>query len=89
MRIIGMLLFAIIIGPIIGALARLILPGKQQISFLRTWGLGTAGAFVGGVIALILGVDDTGGIDWIQWGLQILCAAVFIGALAGTSLVRK
>ncbi|MFC9895113.1 GlsB/YeaQ/YmgE family stress response membrane protein [Nocardia sp. NPDC127579] len=89
MRIFGMLLFAILIGPIIGALARLVLPGKQDISFLKTWGLGSLGAFIGGIIALIFGWDSTGGIDWLQWILQVACAAALIGAAGRTSLVRR
>ena len=89
MRIFGMLLFAILIGPFIGALARLILPGKQNISFFKTWGLGTLGAFIGGIVALILGLDSTSGIDWAQWILQIVCAAILIAAVSRSSLVRR
>ncbi|MEV0251047.1 GlsB/YeaQ/YmgE family stress response membrane protein [Nocardia sp. NPDC050712] len=89
MRILGMLLFAILIGPFVGALARLILPGKQEISFFKTWGLGTLGAFLGGIVALVLGLDSTSGIDWAQWILQIICAAILIAAASRSSFVRR
>jgi uncharacterized membrane protein YeaQ/YmgE (transglycosylase-associated protein family) len=61
----------IIAGLIIGALARLLMPGKQKIGLLWTLGLGLAGSVIGGTIANALG---TGSI----WELNVLgfCAAV-------------
>jgi uncharacterized membrane protein YeaQ/YmgE (transglycosylase-associated protein family) len=61
----------IVAGLIIGALARLLLPGKQKIGLLWTLGLGLLGSVIGGTIANALG---TGSI----WELNILgfCAAV-------------
>ncbi len=47
---VGAVLSAIVIGAIIGALARLVLPGRQDIGVLRTVGLGWLGSFVGGLI---------------------------------------
>ena len=49
----------IVVGLIIGALARLLKPGKQSMSILATMLLGVAGALIGGLIAGLLG---TGGI---------------------------
>lgn len=49
-HIIGML----IIGLIAGALARLILPGKDPMGLLMTIVLGIVGSFVGGFIASLL-----------------------------------
>jgi uncharacterized membrane protein YeaQ/YmgE (transglycosylase-associated protein family) len=61
----------IVAGLIIGALARLLLPGKQKIGLLWTLGLGLAGSVIGGTIANALG---TGSI----WELNVLgfCVAV-------------
>jgi uncharacterized membrane protein YeaQ/YmgE (transglycosylase-associated protein family) len=61
----------IVAGLIIGALARLLLPGKQKIGLLWTLGLGLAGSLIGGTIANALG---TGSI----WELNVLgfCVAV-------------
>ncbi|TFV85768.1 GlsB/YeaQ/YmgE family stress response membrane protein [Blastococcus sp. CT_GayMR16] len=40
----------IVVGLIIGALARLIKPGRQRLSILATLLLGVVGAIIGGVI---------------------------------------
>lgn len=72
--IIGGLIAGIIIGP----LARLVLPGKQNISLGMTIVVGAVGAIVGGFIAQALGVGDTDGIDWIKLFIQVGVAAVAI-----------
>ena len=69
---------AIIFGAIIGALARLIMPGKQNISVLWTIVLGMVGAVVGRIVAGFFGVAVTPGIDWIRWGLSIVAAMIAI-----------
>ncbi len=48
----------IVAGLIIGALARLLLPGKQKIGLLWTLGLGLAGSVIGGTIANVIGTGD-------------------------------
>jgi uncharacterized membrane protein YeaQ/YmgE (transglycosylase-associated protein family) len=45
------LLFLAFWGLVVGALARLALPGPDPMGILATIGLGLAGSFVGGVIA--------------------------------------
>lgn len=42
------------IGLVIGALARISLPGKDPMSILQTIALGVAGAFIGGMISYAL-----------------------------------
>lgn len=73
--IIGSLFAGIIIGP----LARLVMPGKQDIGILATIVAGAVGAFIGGALANILGVGETDGIDWIKHGLQVVAGAVAVG----------
>ncbi|WP_233529033.1 GlsB/YeaQ/YmgE family stress response membrane protein [Antrihabitans stalagmiti] len=76
---IGTIIGAIILGAIIGVLARLVLPGKQNISIPITIGLGVVGAFAGSFIfSAISGKDDTKGIDWIALILGVIVAAVLI-----------
>ena len=53
-NIIGLL----IVGLIIGALARLLLPGRQKIGLALTLVLGVVGALIGGVIASAIGTGD-------------------------------
>lgn len=69
--IIGALFAGIIIGP----LARLVLPGKQDISLGMTILVGAVGALIGGLIAQGLGVDSTSGIDWIKHAIQVAVGA--------------
>ena len=66
----------IIFGAIIGALARLIMPGKQNISVLWTIVLGTVGVFIGGLIANSLGIANTSSGEVIKWGLAIVIAII-------------
>jgi uncharacterized membrane protein YeaQ/YmgE (transglycosylase-associated protein family) len=48
--VIVQILGLIVVGLIIGALARLIKPGRQRLSILATLLLGVVGAIIGGVI---------------------------------------
>ena len=48
----------IVAGLIIGALARLLMPGKQKIGLLWTLGLGLAGSVIGGTIANAIGTGE-------------------------------
>ena len=73
---------AIIIGAIIGALGRLVLPGRQPIGILLTIGVGIVAAIIGTAIAQEVGVATTDGVDWIELVFQIALAAVGVGAVA-------
>jgi uncharacterized membrane protein YeaQ/YmgE (transglycosylase-associated protein family) len=68
----------IIFGAVIGVLARLVLPGRQNISLIITVILGILGALIGYWLAGLLGVCSTGGIDWIRWFISIAVAAVLV-----------
>ena len=68
----------IIFGAVIGVLARLVLPGRQNISLIITVILGILGALIGYWLAGLLGVCSTGGIDWIRWVISIAVAAVLV-----------
>lgn len=58
----GTIISAIVIGLIAGALARLIVPGKQSMSIPMTILLGIVGSFVGGFLGyLIFSKDASGG----------------------------
>ncbi|MEN8238523.1 MAG: GlsB/YeaQ/YmgE family stress response membrane protein [Actinomycetota bacterium] len=72
---IGTIVGALLAGIIIGPLARLVLPGKQDISLGMTILVGAVGALVGGLLAQWIGVGDTGGIDWIKHAIQVAVAA--------------
>lgn len=75
----GTIIGSIITGAIIGALARVFMPGRQNISIIWTIILGAVGAFVGTWVAGFFGVAHTAGIDWIRWALSMLAISVYIG----------
>jgi uncharacterized membrane protein YeaQ/YmgE (transglycosylase-associated protein family) len=82
MTIIGL----IIAGIIIGALARLFLPGKQAIGIIATIIVGIVGTLIGYWLAVQLGVEETNGVDWLRWIISIIVAIVLIviyGAVTG------
>lgn len=86
MEIIGL----IIAGAIIGALARLVLPGRQSINILVTIILGILGVLIGYYLAAALGVEATSGIDWLRWIISIIVAAILIviyGSITGRKQV--
>lgn len=74
--VIGIIVGAVVVGVIIGALARLVIPGKQDISLVMTIAIGFAGALAGGAVAEVLGVRETAGFDWIKTAFQIGFAAL-------------
>lgn len=74
---------AIIVGLIIGALGRLVLPGRQNISILLTMIVGVVAAIIGTILANALGVGDTSGFDWIELVIQVVLAAIGVSLVAG------
>ncbi|RLK24839.1 hypothetical protein DER29_2800 [Micromonospora sp. M71_S20] len=74
---------AIIIGLIIGALGRLVVPGKQTIPIWLTLLIGVVAAILGTLVAGALGVDDTAGVDWIELAIQVVFAAIGVAVAAG------
>jgi uncharacterized membrane protein YeaQ/YmgE (transglycosylase-associated protein family) len=67
---------AIIVGPVIGGLGRLVLRGKQRISMLMTIVIGIAAALIGTFLAVTLGVANTTRIDWFELFIQVGLAAI-------------
>ena len=78
----GTILWALIGGTILGYLAKLLLPGRQEIPDWSTIGAGIVAALLGGLIADWLGVGNTGGIDWIKHIIQIALAVLAVWLVA-------
>jgi len=74
---------AIVIGLIIGALGRLVVPGKQDIPIWLTMLIGVVAALIGTFLAAALGVANTRGIDWIELLIQVILAAIGVAIIAG------
>ena len=75
---------AIIIGAVIGALARLLLPGKQDLPIWLTILVGIGAAILGTFIARALGIPtQTSGIDWLELLVQLGVAVLAVALVAG------
>jgi len=75
----GLILSIIVVGLIAGALARLLVPGRQDLSIVMTILLGIVGSFVGGFLGhLIFGGDS---------GSGFLQPAGIIGSVIGAVIV--
>ena len=83
-KVLGLIISAIVVGLIIGALGRLVVPGRQDLSIWVTIAIGIVAALIGAFIAQALGVGNTGGIDWIKLVIQVVLAAIGVSVLAGT-----
>lgn len=79
------IIVALIVGLIIGALGRLVVPGKQNIPLWLTMVVGVVAALLGTVLARALGVADTRGFDWIEFFFQVVLAAIGVALVAGTT----
>ncbi|MGY2067837.1 GlsB/YeaQ/YmgE family stress response membrane protein [Blastococcus sp. SYSU DS0619] len=78
----------LVAGLIIGALARLIVPGKQRLGILATLALGLVGSLIGGLIAQFLGTGDIWELNVLGFVLAVVAAVALIGvgeALTGRS----
>ncbi len=85
MGIIGFLVF----GLVVGALARLIKPGKQNLSIIVTLLLGVVGSVIGGVIANALGTGDIMELNILGAIVAIIAAVLLIGVAEGVSGGKK
>ncbi|MEV4414779.1 GlsB/YeaQ/YmgE family stress response membrane protein [Catellatospora sp. NPDC049609] len=74
---------ALIVGLIIGALGRLVVPGRQGLPIWLTIVVGIVAALIGTALAQAVGVAVTDGIDWIELVFQIGLAALGVALLAG------
>lgn len=75
----------IVAGLVIGALARLIRPGRQRLSILATLLLGLAGSVIGGIVANALGTGDIFELNVIGFVVAVVAAVVLIAVAEGAS----
>ena len=66
------LIYLLVAGVLVGALARLVLPGPDPMSWLATLGYGVAGSLLGGIVGGVLGLGR------FAFVLSIACAAGLI-----------
>lgn len=85
MNIIGFLVF----GLVVGVVARLIKPGKQDLSLLATLGLGVVGSVIGGVVASALGTGDMWELNIIGATVAIIAAVLLVGTAEAVTSGKK
>lgn len=84
----GSVIGFVVFGLVVGALARLVVPGRQQLTIWMTLILGLVGSVVGGVVANALGTGDVfelnvvGSIVAIGAAVLLIIAGDRLGALA-------
>ena len=78
-----------IAGLVIGALARLIKPGKQNLGLLATLLLGLAGSVIGGGIASLLGTGDIFELNVLGFIVAVIAAVLLIGVAERLAGRRK
>ena len=79
----------LVAGLIIGALARLIKPGKQHLSILATLLLGLVGSLIGGTIAWALGTGSIWELNILGFVLAVIAAVLLIGVAEGIAGSRR
>jgi uncharacterized membrane protein YeaQ/YmgE (transglycosylase-associated protein family) len=79
----------IIAGLIIGALARLIKPGKQHLGLVATLLLGLVGSVIGGSIASLLGTGDIFELNVLGFIVSVIAAVLLIGVAEGMAGRRR
>jgi uncharacterized membrane protein YeaQ/YmgE (transglycosylase-associated protein family) len=78
------LIWLVLTGLVVGALGRLILPGRQKISLLATALIGIAASLLGGILA---NVFDVGWL--IQFVVAVALAAIGITLFASSEYRRR
>ncbi len=83
---IGTIVGAVIIGFLVGGLARLIMPGRQNIGVVMTVILGAIGAFLGTWVSYKLGYSNqNGGFKVIPFLVGTVLACIFIAIYLGVT----
>jgi uncharacterized membrane protein YeaQ/YmgE (transglycosylase-associated protein family) len=73
----------IVAGLVIGALARLIKPGRQRLGIIATLLLGLVGSVIGGTIANLLGTGDIMELNVLGFVVAVIASVLLIGVAEG------
>lgn len=68
----------IIFGLIVGAIARLLMPGRQNMSWVMTIILGVVGSFAGGALSTVLFAPADGFVHPSGWVMSIIGALIVL-----------
>ena len=79
----------IVWGLIIGAVARLIKPGRQNLSILATLGLCLVGSVIGGLLASLIGTGSIFELDFLGVVFAVIASVLLIGTAEAVTGGRK
>ncbi|MFP5327518.1 MAG: hypothetical protein ACLGHT_08555 [Acidimicrobiia bacterium] len=79
----------LVFGLFVGAMARLIVPGRHKMGLWMTLLLGVLGSVVGGVVANFLGTGDIWELNMLGGIVAIATAAALVAIGTGASADRK
>jgi uncharacterized membrane protein YeaQ/YmgE (transglycosylase-associated protein family) len=79
LQMIGSIILALVVGAIIGVVARLVMPGRQDIGMLTTVLIGALGGLIGSAVASQFGYHNAnGGVAWVPFFIGVAAAVVLI-----------
>lgn len=79
----------IVAGLIVGALARLLLPGRQHLGIVATLVLGLAGSIIGGTAGNAIGKGDVFELNTVGFIFAIVSAMILIAILEAATSHRR
>lgn len=79
----------VVFGLVVGVVARLIVPGRQELSLAMTVLLGVIGSVIGGVVANALGTGDILELNIIGSLVAIAASVVLVVIGERTGLLRR
>ncbi len=79
----------IVFGLVVGALARLIVPGRQELSIGMTLVLGVVGSVIGGIVANAIGTGDIFELNFIGSVVAIAASVVLIVGGTRVGAIRR
>lgn len=85
---VGSILGYLVVGLVVGVLARFLLPGDDPMGLIGTIIVGIIGAVIGGWAAGAI-FKDTAGVDWIASIIAAIVLLLIWRAVAGRSEVRR
>ena len=79
----------IVFGLIVGVLARLLVPGRQELGLLMTLLLGVIGSIIGGIVANALGTGDIFELNFVGAVVAIAASVVLIVIGERAGIIRR
>jgi uncharacterized membrane protein YeaQ/YmgE (transglycosylase-associated protein family) len=79
----------VVFGLVVGAVARMLVPGRQHLSLAMTVLLGVIGSVIGGVVANAIGTGDVMELNLIGSIVAIAASVVLIVAGENVGVLRR